>query len=220
MKVFPAFCIDNFYENPDAVREFALNQTFHKMEGCLGLRTSDMKEVNPDFDNYFSKKLLSLFYNVLDPNFSYDVRNVFHKNYMDDTNRHANCTPDNLIMGAPYGSKFKSKTSAHLDKNLCSGVIYLNKNEEPHAGTAIYRPVQTFEKHEGVLLQETGRFHQIYNRLVCIDGDTWHGRVGDNTKEDRLCQVFFVYRIGSCIPLPLNRRFNVPEFFPKPEEIF
>ena len=216
MKAFPAFCIDDFYENPDEVREFALQQTYHKMPGCVGLRTSPMKEIDPGFDDFFSKKFLSMFYNVLDPNFSYEIKNVFHKNYIDDQHKRVTCSPEELIMGAPYKSEFVSNTSAHLDKNYCSGVIFLNKNEETHAGSAIYRPIKFYEEHDGALLQETARFHQIYNRLVCFDGDTWHGRVGDNTKEDRLCQVFFVYRVNSDIPLPLRRRSIVPEYkFPK-----
>ena len=96
--------------------------------------------------------------------------------------------------------------SLNLDKNLFSGVIYLNKNEEIHAGTAIYRPVKTFEEHDGVLLQETARFQQIYNRLVAFDGDTWHGRIGDNTKEDRLCQVFFVHHVYDETPPLIKMR--------------
>jgi len=208
MQHIPTFCIDNFYEDPDQIRDFALSLEFKKLPSCLGLRTGPMSEINPDFDAWFTKKLLSVFYNVLNPSFKYNVSNVFHKNYMNDVDNYTNCTPDNLIMGSVYGSEYRSKTSAHLDKNLFSGVIYLNKEEEMHAGTAIYRPVKYFEEHDGALLQETARFSQIYNRLVAFGGDTWHGRIGDNRKEDRLCHVFFIYHVFEESPLQRMRNYK------------
>lgn len=198
MKKFPTFCVDDFYEYPDEVREFALRQTFHKMPSCIGIRTSPMKDVQPEFDDYFNKKLLTMFYDILDPSLQYVVKNVFHKNYPVENKNHTLYKPEELLWGSRYGGTFRSDNNAHLDpNNVISGVIFLNKEEEMHAGVAIYRPVGYSEEHDGALLQETARFSQVYNRLVAFDGETWHGRVGDNTIEDRLCQVFFVQHVSN-----------------------
>ena len=64
MKNFPTICIDNFYSDPDIIRDFALKQEFHKSltGGWPGTRTYPIHQLDQDFFKYFTSKFLAVFY--------------------------------------------------------------------------------------------------------------------------------------------------------------
>lgn len=215
---FPAFCIDNFYNNPDAIREYALSLEFNNIGPCQGRRTAPLHEINPEFSDAFAKQLLSVFYDIDRNDVKWMIRSHFHLHRITDNSTFACNTPDTKFVAHKYRDfaptyEAEVPTAVHLDdKSFFSGVVYLNPIAEPHAGSAIYNVVENTNKIrygngdiEKETVMESANFRQVYNRLVVFDGKSYHGRTGDNTQSERLTHVFFAHHVDANIPTPLNR---------------
>ena len=56
---FPTLCVDDFYINPEKVRDFALSLEYSKPEGIYpGERTKYLHEIDKKFFHQFCEKLL------------------------------------------------------------------------------------------------------------------------------------------------------------------
>ena len=204
---FPITIVDDFYPDPDKVRQFALDQQYTQSHpGYPGVRTEQLHTIDQPFTDQFCQRLFSLFYDFMAP-IEWDLSTSFH-----------------LIQ--PYNNPKANTGLIHKDyKALCAGVVYLNPNPDPTSGTTLCQPNNTHQyKQEewdsklfsydedyigNVIPQHTSMFNQtlaidnVYNRMVLYDGDYWH-KISKYTP-DRLNQVFFVYQVKSPIPPPIYR---------------
>ena len=212
----PAICVDNFYSNPDAVREFALKQQFSPSEGQWpGLRTDDLSLIDPVFFKEFAKKIFAVF---TEPE---KVDKFFLRTSFQLIDKFDN---DPL---SP-----KNQGWIHIDKNcIFAGIIYLTPDAPLNTGTSIFKLVnestidhdsyckqdfysgksipkeydQTLLTHNSSYI-ETIRFSNVYNRLICFDSSEPHGvQTFYTEKEPRLTQVFFVFELESSIEPPISR---------------
>ena len=56
---FPILCVDDFYTNPDEVREFALSLEYNGKEGNFpGMRTKELHLINEKFFGSFLFKIV------------------------------------------------------------------------------------------------------------------------------------------------------------------
>lgn len=203
---FPVISVDNFFDEPEKIRNFALSQTFnHSPEGKYpGMRTDYLHKINPKFFDHFTKKLFSIFYNFEAEAVKWVVSSHFQliESYDDDR----------LNQGW-----------IHLDdRSLFAGVVYLNQNPNPLAGTSIYDLkdheefdydqtmkhkfykgeisdselyINTLEKNNSKF-EKTIEFKNKFNRLIAFDGKSYHKIDSfSNNKEPRLTLVFFVHEI-------------------------
>lgn len=208
MKIFPVTVLDNFYENPDLVRQFALSldYTTDHQGRWPGKRTASLDEVNQSFFSTFCSKLFGLFYDLDDKFINYNVITTFQSitNYSEN--------PDSKLNGGWI----------HQDKCICSGVIYLNPNPQENTGTNIYNKIDTnisleqtekFKLYKGKesvnefeytqqLLENNSNFEEtisiknVYNRMILFEGGVYHGVQSlYSSSEPRLTQVFFVYKV-------------------------
>jgi hypothetical protein len=127
MQNFPAIMLDGFYEDPDAVREFALAQEYVNDSDSIGyypgIRTKPLHELNPELFNMFAKRFFSLFYDIDDGRtVNWTVYSAFHKIPLLDKD------PNSL----------KNRGWVHVDGCITAGVIYLNKNADPNSGTSVF----------------------------------------------------------------------------------
>jgi|688.fasta_scaffold00037_211 hypothetical protein len=178
---FPLFCIDDFYENPEAIREYALGLEYED-QTPYDKRSQCLSEINPELFSRFCDKLFSVFY---DSPVRYKVYTAFHIHFRksDDPD-----SPDNNGL-------------LHKDPNvLMGGVIYLTPNPNPKAGTTVYK---SFEKP----LEEVITFQNKYNRLIGFDGSRYPHRVTTRYIENdyRLSQVFFIEFMPKNTVFPLER---------------
>jgi hypothetical protein len=218
MNLYPVTVINDFYDNPDEIRQFALAQKYkfrHEEEGLdyvyPGCRTQDLHELDPSLQAVVLKKLVS----------------VFHIQEHD-------------LMRWAISSSFQSVSSAykegviHTDTNtIFAGVLYLTPNSPLNAGTTLYKKNGTFdqEKYQKALTQNDDRFkagdivmntdyhsmfdevvrvNNVYNTLILYEGDMFHAAnkfFGTNLEDSRLAQVFFVNKIDAnkANSFPLNR---------------
>jgi hypothetical protein len=224
MKNFPALCVDNFYEDPDKIRDFALSQKFTLTENGRypGKRTDPIYMLKPKMFDQFCEKLFSIYY---DFGKSQDVTWRVETNFQ-------------LI--EPYSAdknSYKNVGWIHQDVDcIFAGIIYLNPSVDRSCGTSIFelKPdceydhnqdkrkelydagiedgyEEAIKKHNDCFV-ETIRFDNAYNRLVSFDGKSYHGANNFfNGDEPRLTQVFFVYEMytTSFTPLDRMRKYNV-----------
>jgi hypothetical protein len=200
---FPTIIIENFYEDPDLVRNFALKQEYFKGErgSWPGLRSSYVNEISPSLYENLKRKLLLIISDYGFKDFT-ELQTSFQ--LIDET----------------YGTGWVHDDDPKLN---IAGLIYLNP-EPPYqgSGTTLYEDKDDFDSQkyaepfmQDVLLctddertkfknlreeqrnqfKPTVSIENVYNRCILFDTRTWHSADGffGRTKDDtRLTQVFFL----------------------------
>tara|TARA_X000000368_G_C22679228_1_gene557492 strand:+ start:83 stop:601 length:519 start_codon:yes stop_codon:yes gene_type:complete len=160
--------IDDFLENPDAVRDSIINSniSFDIKGNFPGSRTDIV-------DENYQKMFLNKLYKVL----PFDIE----INYGTNSFSFQLCLEDD-------------ETWEHFDEWEWTGVLYLTPNPNPDSGTVIIDP-NTFV-HDSDDYTVTTLVSNVYNRLVLFRGGHFPHRsnlagFGDNIKNGRLTQVIF-----------------------------
>lgn len=221
MKLFPIACIDDFYQNPDDIREYALSLEYYPSDGGYpGKRTKAIHELDRSLFDHFCGRLMSLYYNFDNTQLNWNIGTYFQliENMSEDKN-------------SPKNSGW-----IHQDLGLVfAGIIYLTPGIDPSCGTSIFKLKneqnydtfditvrskfhtkqidnnydETIVKHNSQFI-ETARFDNYYNRLISFDSDVYHGVTNYySSTEPRLTQVFFLYNLESSCQTPIERMRNV-----------
>jgi len=124
---FPTIIIDNFFETPSLVREYALSQEFSKKQkgNWPGYRTDPINQLNIEFYNIFSNKLFSFFVPA-GTDFQYILDAQFQ--YSD----------------ASFGSGWVHNDN--YEKYDFAGVVYLTPDPPENSGTCIYDITENTDK--------------------------------------------------------------------------
>ena len=169
--------VEDFYVDPDSVREFALSQPFDVVGNYPGARTA----------TFFNDSVKEVIQRIIEPQ-SGLVTNWLDEKYSGSFQL---CNEDH-------------KTWIHADNhNTWAGVCYLTPNAPVTSGTALYRHKESQDRefveelHDGNNMddwEEVDRFGNIYNRLVLYRGNLYHASVdyfGTTPEDGRLFQTFF-----------------------------
>jgi hypothetical protein len=212
---FPVTILDNFFDDPDAVRRFALEQEYKKdpENKWPGKRTDLIFNLNKELFNHFTRRFFSLFWDFKYSDIDWSVNAYFQK------------------IDSRYNSGW-----VHPDRyTILSGIIYLNPNPNTNGGTSIFyrkkdKPFSdtiyeeikeksysdriSNEESEKYRLEnnnqfkETIRINNVYNRLISFDSYQFHSAnsfFGDEKENtERLTLVFFLEKMGSSV-LPVVR---------------
>jgi hypothetical protein len=212
---FPITVVDDFFEYPDEVREFALQQEYlpDPENKWPGERSNFLHESNPVLFNSIVNKVFSLFYDLHKTEISWNASVCFQK----------------------VDGKYQEGW-VHADDNICTGIIYLSKSKNK-CGTTIYRPIDpvntTFKNSnkkiesftntnlitstENFRLENNKQFRptvtvqEEYNRLVFFDGSLIHGAnnfYGNDDDSARLTIIFFIRRFNiheNSVIFPISR---------------
>jgi Family of unknown function (DUF6445) len=166
--------VDNFYSNPDSVRNFALSQPFDVKGNFPGSRTK--------------------------PFFTDDVKEAIE--YYIPWAGKIRCE-DASYTGSFQITTAQDRTWIHSDINTTwAAVCYLTPDAPGSGGTGLFRYKSTNEfrgdnKYDGYDYTKWELFDKIgnrYNRLILYRGDLYHASLdyfGDNMQNGRLFQVFF-----------------------------
>lgn len=215
---FPTLCVDNFYSDPDAIREYALKQEFKPSPDGKwpGKRTDELWRLeNPIIDD-FCHKFFSLYFDLSKTTCKWKVSSVFQLIEPYDDN----------------GESIKNQGWIHYDNALLGGIIYLTPNADSETGTSLCELKtngvydhetpqkakeqfylgqdvknynQKIEEHNANFI-ETVRFSNVYNRMICFDGKVPHKANGFyNNGQPRLTQVFFLEDFESDSISPIQR---------------
>lgn len=218
MNLYPVTVVNNFYDDPDDIRKFALAQKYrhcHEIPGnpyvFPGSRTDDLRQLDSSLYEKICRKFVSVFHNA-----EYDyMRWAISTNFQSVT--------------ADY-----EKGAIHTDHNtILAAVLFLTPNAPVDAGTSLFKKNKTFdqaryqqaiEENDAIyrnkqkvmrdayhtMFDEVVRVNNVYNSLIIYEGDTFHAAnkfFGSTLKNSRLTQVFFVNRIDAQrqSSFPLNR---------------
>ena len=208
MNLYPVTVIENFYENPDSIREFALAQKYtfcHERTNLEyvypGSRTKDLFDLDSNLHTEICKKLISVFHNT-----EYD-----YMRWAVSTN----------FQGV---SEEYSQGVIHTDQNtIFAGVLYLTPSAPLDTGTSLFRKNITFDETKyqqalddndkrfraGKIAMDTSyhsmfdeivRVNNVYNTLIIYEGRHFHAAnrfFGKTLKDSRLAQVFFINKIDA-----------------------
>jgi hypothetical protein len=169
--------VDNFYNNPDSVRNFALTQEFSIKGNFPGMRTKSF--------------------------FTDDVKQAIEYN-MQFAGKITNSYESSGYTGAFQLTTAQDRTWIHSDPyNMWAGVCYLTPDAPCSGGTGLFRHKATNEHskvtsdHEGYDYTKWDLFDRIgnkYNRLILYRGNLFHASLdyfGDSLQNGRLFQTFF-----------------------------
>jgi len=204
----PVTIVDNFFEYPDEVVNFALSCEYTKSEDGRwpGKRSQPLHLINEKLFNFSVAKVLSLFY---DKDFSSLTWNV----------------------GASFQIVDNTYTDGwvHRDEELLTVIIYLTKNADLKSGTSIYRAkkenitaitINTEYKNNSYLngtdetlyrnqnndqFEETINISNVYNRMICFDSHLLHAAQNfSNNSDPRLTLVMFIGNVSN-MNTPIRR---------------
>jgi hypothetical protein len=224
MNLYPVTVIENFYENPDAIRKFALTQNYtfcHERQNLQyvypGSRTKDLFDLDRTLHEKICKKMISVFHNT-----EYDyMRWAISTNFQSVTEEYK----DGVI---------------HTDQNtIFAAVLYLTPDAPLNSGTSLFKPNKKFDEKKylsalekndrkfraGEIVMDTSyhsmfdeivRVNNVYNTLILYEGQHYHAAnqfFGKKLENSRLAQVFFINKIDaqkqSVFPLSRSKAINV-----------
>lgn len=207
MNLYPTAVIHDFYDDPDAIRQFALAQKYsycHEMKNISyvfpGSRTRDLFELNPALYERVCKKLVSVFHIPEHDVMRWAISTSFQ------------------IVGEEYGSGL-----IHQDQNtIFAGVLYLTPDAPLDSGTSLFRKNKNYNEakyKQGIadndqrfkdkqpinfdyhrMFDEVVRINNVYNTLILFEGDIHHCAnkfFGTTNSNSRLAQVFFISKIDA-----------------------
>lgn len=197
----PTMIVDNFYDFPDLVRDWALDQEFFKGDrgSWPGIRTELLHKSNPQLLELLVKKLLHLLHDY-GYHEIYDMQTGFQ--LIDET----------------WGTGWVHDDDPKLH---LAGLIYLSPDAPLESGTTIYNDQTDFdgdryselfmndvfsetfeerEKFKKYRAEQRSNFtpntliKNVYNRCIIFDTRNWHSAdnfFGSTKDSTRLTQVFF-----------------------------
>ena len=187
------YVVDDFYESPSLVRDFALQQVYYEDQGAVGLRTSEQflfDGLKERFEEIIGREI-------------------------PDHNETGFGWYDTGINGRFQSCKAGVPSVFHCDTQKWAGVIYLTPDAPPQSGTSFYRHKETKVRHSSEIDWDKGEglkvFNQhtfldaspyervdtvgnVFNRLVIFDGNlihSGHDYFGWDILSSRLFQIFF-----------------------------
>ena len=223
---FPIVCFDNFYENPDYIRKYALSLDYSQVGGTYpGLRSQCISTINSEFFQKSVIKVLSMYDEFNEPNITWSASSFFQKIW-----KFSNDPNDILNSGWIHQD----------DDTVLAAVFYLDTNTTLDSGKSIYqlidKPIEetdhllkvrsdvlgSFESssidsikdYKKYLIENNKSFNKTlevkncYNRLIAYDGDQFHSQSSfySENEDFRLTQVFFIQMLNSSIDKIPNER--------------
>ena len=206
---FHSVCVDNFFNNPDLIREFALNQKYFPTDGRYpGVRTTNLWQINKKLSDYFFAKIFSVYFPVKGFQVKYE---------------NAEASFQKIKSFSDTADSCKNTGWIHIDDSALGGLVYLTPNFNKNGGTSLFNLKKQFsdyndmepnveknklfsgekisdEEYKNALeknnlkFEEKTEYKNIYNRLIVYDGHEYHGAKSfyNDSNDERLTLVFFI----------------------------
>lgn len=222
---YPSLQVNNFFEKPNYIKQFAESLTYEKPLGNYpGLRAEAKDEQSVDLVQKINHKILRLLY----PDFNqfqtltYQANSFFQKIKYEDVEAHV-LNKEHSGKGWIHGDhETKFTAIIYLSENDCCGTaLYSQKSGfnftaiDPTLKSLYYSksPDLNMEDYYKYLNNHLNQFkldclfNSSYNKLIGFDGSNLHGAIYNlKPKEERLTFISFFDINAPCYPVPEMRR--------------
>jgi hypothetical protein len=198
--IIPTTVVDDFFDEPVMVKEFALAQSYSKdqFNQWPGKRSESIHKLNPDFFSNTINKFLRIFYTE-NANIEWSGFGFFQR------------------ISDVYDQGW-----IHVDGTLITGIVYLNEDNNAASGTTIYQPkilgeqmmhvdkrtesieypkkskdYKNYREENANQFEESIVLKNKFNRLVAFDSHLYHAGndFSNSDQSDRLTMVFFLDKL-------------------------
>ena len=229
MHTFPVTQVDNFFDDPDKIRNYALSLDYHTDPGgnWPGERSECLSGINYRFYSETAMKILRVFYpdlTLVGVGGNHFVKYSAQATFQKVSKKH-------------FTNRTASKEGwIHSDYPVTmTAILYLTPGGSLDNGTSIYKlkdDIVTYDSQYNIVKKdsytnnnitddiykqgknnnnsqfiETARVGGSYNSLVCFDSAQFHGARNFETEsdEDRLTMVWFFHSIMTEVEFPVMR---------------
>ena len=163
--------VDNYFDNPNALRQYALQQEFtpcdlDRGESYYGVRTDCLSILNYNLYDAICRNIIERFYASIGQ-YEYKAYLHFQLSYMQD--------------------KTWEGVTPHVDESIVSALVYLNPICMPNSGTQTYNIV------DGKYVPDV-TVESKWNRMIAFDSTKPHSAMSldSHNNEGRLTLLFFL----------------------------
>jgi hypothetical protein len=206
MHLIPVTVLDNFFDDPDKVRRWALQQEyFPDSDGRWpGLRSKQIYELDDPLFQMTCRKFFSQFFDLrLDQEIQWQVSmnfQIVHEGY--DSGWIHSDEETAQITGIIYlspNSNLNGGTSIYREKTNLIQNVYRNGKykEDSYKNNMTIEDAKKYKEEHNAQYEETIRVSNVYNRLISFDSHLHHAAqdfFGEG-EDSRLTLVFFVNRL-------------------------
>lgn len=211
--LWPTICVDNFFEEPEKVKQFSDTLKFNKdpLGKWPGERTMHLHEINKEFFEFVTKKIISILFPMNYRDMRWQAIQMFQKingNIYKNNGWVHSDSPNELTAIVYLSNHLKCGTSLFKPKKFFYNVINNNFKEE------FYKEVNKITAENKYLNENNERFEKIHtidsrlNRIVIFDSNHFHAAekfIEENINEDRLTLItFFTTISGNYNKYPLT----------------
>ena len=210
MNLIPATILDNFLENPNEIREWALSLEYPTSSSkgrYPGRRTKLLENINPPFHQYITKKIISIF---ADPNkvigessSAFQLISNFEGNGWIHQDTEAQIT---AILYLSKESEINCGTSLYEIKspnifNITPERSFYSENRTQHhsTGKIPFNILEQKTKYESNNFTKTLDIKDKFNRIFCFSSNQYHAAnfFSPNNGEDRLTYISFLWNLST-----------------------
>ena len=165
---------DNFFKDPDAIRNFALGLEYHPRKSHQffeGVRSAPLHTLDYELYTSVCYEIISSYYGP--GNWKYEGPIFFHQTR--ECDKHDTQWLNDRI---------------HQDKAIIAGIVYLTPGAPLACGTQTYQKIEE-EYHPDVIMGNR------YNRLIIFNSDQYHSASSffGEDQSARLCMLIFIEKI-------------------------
>lgn len=219
MKYQPTVIIDDFFENPYAIRKYAESLEYEKDSRGLwpGKRSKNLLEINHRLSNHILQKALNSYYegrHIRDVHYSMHFQRVENNSNTGWIHRDENVftfmvylsKEDNIDCGTsfyelkediilPWYNDEANKYESDLRKKTVEGGVYTSEE------------LNFKEEYENNFFNKTLSIKDKFNRFICFDANTYHSanNFSNKTDRERIFLICFVYGLETAIRNPKER---------------
>ena len=228
MVSIPLTILDNFLDNPQNIKDWGLSLPFEPIEEMAaypGSRSPLLDDISPIFNKFYSRKILSLFYNQIPT--SYRAYTVFQliEDYEDTGWIHQD-SPHTFFTSILYlteetdtdcgTSLYELNSTKHFPINSSQDFNLVSNATNNHHITKKLTPQESINKKSWEKANFT-KIHNIkdkFNRLICFPADSFHSanNLSPKNKSPRLTLITFFSKIESPELPPIIRSKLIPHF--------
>ena len=202
MHNIPVTIVDNFFDDPDAVRKLALQQKFEvdSLGRWPGKRTKHIHEISGSLHDTVCNRLFSLFYDSKEGG-KWAVESYFQKVDKSYSNGWVHSDTDHSVLSAIIyltpNADIKGGTSIYRKKpdNAFARIIHRDVKEASFKNRTNDADTEKYRLENNSQFEETIKIGNVYNRLIAFDSHMLHAAqdfFGDEDQDnERLTLVLF-----------------------------